>query len=48
MGGDEVARHSMHLKVTKSRGNSSDKMQSNDVMIETNDYKYSTMFNYKT
>ena len=39
MGGDEVARCAMHLKVTKSRVNSSDQMKSNDVMNETNDYK---------
>ena len=38
-GGDEVARRTMHLKVTKSRVNSSDQMKSNDVMNETNDYK---------
>ena len=39
MRGDEVARRTMHLKVTKSLVNSSDQMKSNDVMSETNDYK---------
>lgn len=38
-GGDEVARRTMHLKVTKSCVNSSDQMKSNEVMNETNDYK---------
>lgn len=47
MGWDEVARRTMHLKVTKSRVNSSDQMKSNDVKRETNDYKQSAMFNYK-